>query len=356
MADKYRIDSHKLMYHVKRVDEWLDGKLVYPIYAEMSPSGACNHRCKFCGLDFMNYQPRFLEANMLKARLSEMADLGLKSIMYAGEGEPFMHKDMDEIILHTKNAGIDAALTTNAALFNEKHSDKILDSVTWIKVSISGATKETYAKIHNTNLNDFDKVMHNMRYAAKLRDENKYKTTLGMQFLLLPDNFHEAELMAEKAKAIGMDYLVIKPYSQHLLSKTKVYENVKYEDYMHLADKLQKYNDRKFNVIFRLRTMEKWDSQSRNYKHCLALPFWTYIDAGGNVWGCSCYLTDKRFYYGNINENTFEEIWNSDLRKKSLEWSEKELDTSKCRVNCRVDEINRYLWELKNPGEHVNFI
>ena len=33
------------------------------------------------------------------------------------------------------------------------------------------------------------------------------------------------------------------------------------------------------------------------------------------------------------------------------------LDLEKnCREICRLDEMNRYLEELKNPGEHVNFI
>ena len=27
-----------------------------------------------------------------------------------------------------------------------------------------------------------------------------------------------------------------------------------------------------------------------------------------------------------------------------------------CRKACRLDEINKYLWMLKNPPEHVNFI
>ena len=43
-------------------------------------------------------------------------------------------------------------------------------------------------------------------------------------------------------------------------------------------------------------------------------------------------------------------------RRKSLLLLENELDIKDCRVNCRMDEINRYLWRLKNPHLHENFI
>ena len=354
--DKYNIDSHKLVYHVHRVNEWLEGINIYPIYAEISPTGACNHRCVFCGLDFMEYKPRFLNKEVLKKRLSEMGTLGLKSIMYAGEGEPLLHKEIVDIILHTKKAGIDVALTTNGVLLNKEFVDNTLGSIEWIKISINAGTKETYSKIHGTKPNDFDRVIENMRYAVKVRREKGYKTTLGMQLLLLPENWHEAEILAQKAKDIGMDYLIIKPYSQHLLGNSTKYQNVKYSDYFPLSDTLEKYNDENFSVIFRMDSMNKWDEGKHEYEQCLALPFWSYIDAGGDVWGCSCYLNDERFYYGNINDDSFEAIWNGEQRKRSLQWVNSKLDTSQCRVNCRMDKINKYLWNLKYPVEHVNFI
>jgi radical SAM protein with 4Fe4S-binding SPASM domain len=102
--------------------------------------------------------------------------------------------------------------------------------------------------------------------------------------------------------------------------------------------------------------MRKWDENSRNYRHCLALPFWAHIDTSGNVWACGAYVLDERFRVGNINEKTFKEIWEGKRRVELAEWAIKKLNTTDCRVNCRMDDINRYLWDLIHPSGHVNFI
>lgn len=354
--DKYRIDSHKLMYHNKRISDWIDGKPIYPIYMEISPAGSCNHRCVYCALDFMEYQPRFLDIKIFKDRLKEMGKLGVKSIMYAGEGEPLLHKDISDIIATTKKSGIDAAVTSNAVLFNEQISSETLPHLTWIKVSINAAKPETYAKIHRTKAEDFNKVIKNMAFAAKLRRKHGYACTLGMQIVLLPDNYREIDLLARKAKDIGMDYLVVKPYSQHPLSRGNSFKDIKYSKYLILAERLKKLSNEQFNVIFRIHAMKKWDEAQRNYKHCLALPFWAYIDAGGDVWACSIYMTKNKFCLGNIYNNNFKAIWENKKHGNLVYWAARKMNTDKCRVNCRMDEANRYLWDLIHPSVHVNFI
>lgn len=354
--DRFKIDSHKLIYHIDRVSDWLKGKNIYPLYLEVAPSGACNHRCTYCALDYIGYKPKFLNTDLLKVRLSEMARLGIKSIMYAGEGEPFLHKDIASIINYTKEMGIDVAITTNAVLLSKNLIDVVLKRITWIKASIDGATKKTYARIHRTDPADFDRAIKNMSYAARLKRKKGYKCALGMQFLLLPENSQEAVKLAKIARDIGMDYFVVKPYSHHPFSRTSRYRHIKYSKYLYLADKLKNLNTHNFSVIFRIETMKKWDRPERNYKHCLALSFWTYIDAGGNVWACSVYLSKKEFYIGNIYKNTFKEIFEGKKRARLMRWAAEELDTTQCRINCRMDEVNRYLWDLKHPPEHVNFI
>ncbi|MFH1309443.1 MAG: radical SAM protein [Candidatus Omnitrophota bacterium] len=356
--DKYKIDDHKLMYHVSRVNDWLNGKIVYPIYMEICPSGACNHRCTYCAYDFAGYKNKFLETEVLKKKLSELGARGLKSVVYAGEGEPFLHPDMADIISHTAKSGIDVGIATNAVFFNEETAEKTLKDITWLKVSISGATEDTYRKIHRSKPGDISRVINNMKTASEIKRIKGYSCTLGMQLLLLPENCNEAVDLVKLARDIGMDYVVIKPYSQHPQSKTTKYNSVKYSEYEHLGDKIAQLNTNKFSAVFRIQTMREWDSGNsvRGYNRCLSTPFWSYIDMEGNVWGCAIYLGDEKFLYGNIYEESFQEIWQGKKRKKSLAWMENELDISKCRVNCRMNKINKYLWDLKNLPEHVNFI
>jgi len=332
------------------------GENIYPIYVEISLAGSCNHRCIFCAYDFVGYKPNFLDSVVLKNRLSEMGRLGVKSILYSGEGEPLLHKDICDIIRQTKESGIDVALASNGVFFSKEIANSILPLATWIKISINAGKKETYAKIHKTHLHDFDKVIKNISSAVRLKREKSYKCTLGMQLLLLPENKDEVFGLAKIAKAIGADYLVIKPYSQHPLSKTTIYKNIKYSEYGNLADNLSRLNDKYFNVVFRINTMQKWDRLIRGYGRCYALPFWAHMDSSGQVWGCQAYLGDERFLYGNIYKNTFKQIWAGAKRKQCLALCEKKININKCRLNCRMGEINRYLWNLKNLPEHVNFI
>ncbi|MCD4676446.1 MAG: radical SAM protein [Desulfobacula sp.] len=352
--DKYRIDSHKLMFHPKRVADWLENNLIYPIYMEISPAGACNHRCVFCSVDFMGYKKNFLDAQILNKRITELSKLGLNSIMFAGEGEPFLHMQLADIILHTHNSGIDVAVTTNGVLMTPEISRKILGATEWIKISCNAGTPESYARIHRTKPGDFEKVIDNMTRAVEIKKENKYSCTLGLQIILLDQNSDEIETLAKTAKNIGVDYMVVKPYTFHPDNEHRY--KINYQDYAYLDERLQQLNTKTFSVVFRRKTMESWDRGEREYKRCYALPFWSYIDSKGNVWGCSSHLKKDTFNYGNIMKNSFKKIWEGPKRIEMLKEFENGFNVNKCKYNCRMDKINQYLWELKNLPEHINFI
>lgn len=363
MADKYNIDTHKLYYHPERVAIWLKGyakwetaKAVYPIYMEVSPVGKCNHRCVFCAKDFIGYKDRSLNEEVLRERLTEMAGLGVRAVMFSGEGEPTLWKPLQGILAHCTEAGISTALTTNMVPFNETNTDSILRNCSWIKTSINAGTAETYSLIHRTGKGDFEKVLQNFRLCVELRREKKYGCTIGAQMLLLPENAHEAMTLGGILREIGIDYLVIKPYSQHLSGISRKYENIDYRPFMKMESELKALNTESFSVIFRAGTIKKLFEGERAYQKCHATPFfWGYIMSDGCVYGCSSFLNDERFNYGNINTSGFKEIWEGEKRRACYLLM-KEFSTKGCRKNCRMDEINRYLYSLKHPGLHANFI
>jgi cyclic pyranopterin phosphate synthase len=365
MADPYNIDSHKMYFHPERTasimaarGNWDAAKSVYPIYIEVAPIGGCNHRCRFCAVDYIGYNPVRLNADLFARRLREMGQLGVKSIMYAGEGEPLLNKEIPRITADTKASGIDVSFTTNATVLPDGFLSDALPHVSWIKASVNAGTADTYEYIHQAKPGDFDKALTNLSEIVEARNRTGGDCTVGIQSLLLPENADEIEALAKICRdQVKLDYLVVKPYSQHMFSDTHEYENVKYDNVSELEAALNSYNTDDFNVVFRSNTMNKHES-GRQYERCYAVPFiWAYIMADGTVSACSCYLMDERFELGNINENTFQEIWEGEKRRRNFEFVENGLDISVCRKNCRMDEVNRYLDAVENdPPAHVNFI
>jgi len=395
MADRYRIDSEKMSLHPLRVAQWLQGrddwekaKDVFPIYVEVSPVGYCNHACTFCGVDYMldrSDKPQLVPDKM-KAMLEDMGKHGVLSVMFAGAGEPLLYKPLADVILRADEVGIDTSITTNGVLLNETFAKKALAAkrLRWIKVSINGGDAATYEAIHRSKSGDFEKVIENLKTAVRVRDELGGECTIGAQMVALPEttgtskdrplvrqtfpsNIATAGALAERLRDAGIDYLVVKPYSQHLMSeRTRVYERTQYEDAAAWARSLEAMSTGSFNVVVRYQTMSSLQEASRGYETCHATPFqWAYVEADGEVWGCSAYLGrdeggvaygDDRFRFGNVNERSFSEVWRGDRRRACWDYVRTSLDISECRTNCRMHHVNRYLESVLDPGPHASFI
>ncbi|MEK6913069.1 MAG: radical SAM protein [Nanoarchaeota archaeon] len=346
------ISNHKLMYHPERVSEWRKNGDCYPIYIEIGLTNSCNHKCIFCALDFLNTKGVFIDREVMLKAIKEMGEKGVKSIMFAGEGESTLHPDIGLFVKTAKDSGIDVSITTNGAAFNNEKIKQCLPYLSWIRFSIDSGSKENYSLIHGTSPDDFDKLIENLKECVRIKRENNLKVIIGAQFLMIPQSMNEAIKLTKILKDIGADNLQIKPYSKHPDSINDLIMNS--QEYNKIEEQLKEFNSDSFKIFFRKETIERIQG-GINYPECYGIPFFALIDALGNVVPCNLFYGNEEFTYGNLHEKSFSEIWASEKRKEILK-KLKERGCESCRKGCRLDVINRYLYRLKNPFEHDNFI
>ena len=365
------IENPKVIYHPAWLKRWRQNPFsVPPIYIEISPVGWCNHRCTFCAVEMLGYPKNQLNASLLSRLLLEMRrmreedpdGLGIKSIQYAGEGEPTLHKDLARIFRDTRKAGIDIGMLTNGTGLTAKLSREIIALVNgYIQISINAGMPASYAKIHRVPKRHWDLVWRNLDKAIKIKQElGAVECEIGANMtVLIPDNWLEMESLVKKARDCGLDYVSFKPYSQHLYSKetAKLYGGMSYKDVMEeileTGDALvRRYSSDSFEVIFRFSRFKDYESEERGYLTCRATPtLWAYVQSDGALISCSAFWTDKRFILGNIKNQSFKEIWYGEIRRKHLKFILENLDISECRKTCHPDKENIFLNSTTNLSD-----
>ncbi|QKF83319.1 radical SAM protein [Halarcobacter ebronensis] len=348
------LDSHKINYHPKEIAQFLDGNLTAPIYVEISPTGVCNHKCLFCNYNYLGHEGRFKKGKMLEL-VREFAKMGVKSLVFAGNGEPTLHVDTFEAIQLAKSLGIDVALSTNGAILKEKHFEILAKNLTWIRFSFNAGSAENYALVHQTDSSDFEKVLENIKRLKETKQRLKSEITIGSQCVLIPENKDYIIEHANRLKSLGVDYFSVKHFYNHEHNEYSTDSNFLDEKFLKmLEDESKKISDDNFSFV--IRSTQNLSSK-RVYDKCYGLEFIVFIDELGDVYTCFSHQHDKKTIHGNIFENSFKEIWNSKEKKNALNYINNCIEKNMCQPNCRHHQINNYLWNIKHPDiEHINFI
>ncbi len=346
-------DKPKLMYHPKRVADWLArGVTSGPIYTELELTTRCNQACVFCGVDhIVNKDISNIDPALAERIVDQLCGIGNKSIMICGHGEPLLHPFAQRIVAYA-SARSSVSVTTNGEALDEKRLD-LIDRLEWLRFSVNGCNPESYAKIHGVSKDAFPQVMANISRAVARKKRLGLKVTIGTQLVLLAENAKGVVDLAARFKEMGVDYFSVKPYSQHPKSRCRL--DVNYESFYEMEDRLRKLQDDSFKIIFRARSMAQADKE-KPYGKCYGTHFMNFISATGEVWECNVFAGDPRFRIGNIHKESMAEIWNGELRRKVLTFIDKNLSQEECRRECRMNACNNYLWRLKNPRDHDNFI
>jgi len=347
------VDGHKLHLHPVEVSDWVYDGYHYPLHIEAGITNKCNHRCIQCTLDWINHKNDFIDKDVFLQMINCAEVMGVKSIYFAGEGEPTMHPALVDFVKMAHDYGISTAISTNGALLTEELSRALIPYLSWIRFSVDAATPKTYAHIHGVGEQEWQRVWDNIQAFINLKSVINSNVQVGIQTLLMPENITEIEYLARISKEIGADNFQVKPAHCHPSSSYKggLYKYAQSE----LAEQIGKLKDETFTPVVRLQSMERL-TMDRNYKRCHAFDFYCLVDALGNVTPCNIWYGNPEYIFGNINNDPLIDIWNSKRRTEIIN-KITAMNHKECKeYRCRQDVMNRYLERVINPEINDEFI
>jgi len=327
---------------------------VYPVTLEVGPSGRCNNHCEFCmhGTYYNNGvdMPLPLYQKLIDEVSSYGEDERTKGVIFSSSGEPLMQPEIVEFMRHTKQRGVDVALITNGSGFGRKGLiEAIAEDVSWVRVSLNAGTPETRAKIHGVGPADYRNVLGSLSRLSDKKRETGSSLNIGAQIVVTEENREEIALACRDVKNAGADYFQIKPVVFHPQDGR---EQLSAEFWGRVLEESEQakeiHQDSGFDVFVKydqFHAIMKPDHDRSAYDTCRAV-FFPIVEADGKVYHCSQTRGLDSMELGDLNGQSFREIWESEKRKKIVEG----IDLAKCQPVCRCHANNAHLRYFAERG------
>jgi len=270
-----------------------DVRMGNPFVLMVEPTNLCNLRCPLCpsGNGSMA-RPRGTMAFEAFAEVFEQLAEDLLLLMLWNQGEPFLNRQLCEMVRLAKSRDVPTITSTNGHFVPnpEAARDIVRSGLDEIVVSLDGATPETYARYRVGG--DFEKVVDATRHiVAAKREAKSPRPLVHLQFIIMRHN--EGEISAARALAgkLGVDRLSLKT--------TQVYSPEEAREYLPVDGRLSRYRYDTADLVTR----------SSITNACRHLWYSTVINWDGEVSPC-CFDKDARFGLGNaLSGEPFGRIW-----------------------------------------------
>jgi MoaA/NifB/PqqE/SkfB family radical SAM enzyme len=300
-----------------------------------------------------NYFPR----EPLLRYMREAGEVGVRSMALIGESEPLLNPNVYDAILTGKKYGVDIGLGTNGILFDKGHAgEEALEHLTFIRFNISAASEESYRRLHGST--EYNVFLEKVRFVLDVKRRKNLPLTVGFQMVLTPQDVNEAVPLARMGKELGVDYFQIKQCADTQDNSLGFYDRLK--DYMNFEEILKEaetYSSDDYSVVVKWNYIKS--AGARKFNKCLGAPFLLYSSGDGKLYSCGMFFNyrEEELQLGDLTKHGFKEIIESERYKGIIKNIPSLIDVEKeCYAACRTNSINEYLWMLKNPPDHVNFV
>jgi len=304
-------DPHKVLVHFDRIERVARGELVYPITVELDPTNICNHRCRWC-VSVESHNGEQLSLVRMAALAAELRECDVRSVVLKGGGEPSAHPRFVDVLRALREQKLAIGIITNGSFPRPGSLEAVLECCDWVRISLDAATAETHRRIHGSG--DFEKIVTNARYLAA----QSAHTMVGLNFVAEESNRHEMAAFAELARSVGAAYVTIRcvfdvagPPPEE--ARREMREQAK------LAKALETEHFRVFLGNFTDRYLSASRDEAPPAGRCMGPNLIGIVGGDGHVYAC-CFLRGNRsFSFGNINEQSFREIWRSERRQQVMQ-------------------------------------
>ena len=272
----------------------------YPISISFEPTTSCNLRCPECpsGLRAFTRPTGMLQKDFFTQTIDDIHKHLLYLIFYF-QGEPYLNRDFLSMVKYASGKGIYTATSTNAHYLTDEIAKETVESgLDRLIISIDGTTQEVYKQYRRGG--NINKVIEGAKNIVKWKKKLKSKTPfVFFQFLVVKPNEHQVDEIKILAKQIGVDEVRFKT--------AQVYDyKSDPNDLIPLNTKFSRYKkDEQGNYI----------TKNKLANRCWKLWHANVITWDGLVVPC-CFDKDAMHRLGNLQMQTFKEIWSNDNYKQ----------------------------------------
>ncbi|GMR22531.1 MAG: hypothetical protein BMS9Abin37_0887 [Acidobacteriota bacterium] len=128
-------------------------------------------------------------------------------------GEPFMKRDLDDLLDVFGNAGKSLEMSTNGQILTDRNIQKLLGRNVQLFISLDAATSETYARLRNDTL---PRILDNVRRLVDAKGGREGLPKVFLVFMPMRANVHELEDFVKLCAELRVDRLVLRPLNATL--------------------------------------------------------------------------------------------------------------------------------------------
>lgn len=271
-----------------------------PISISIEPTTSCNLRCPECpsGLRSFSRPTGMLKKELFEKVIDELSPT-LSYLIFYFQGEPYLHPQLLDMVSYASAKKIYTATSTNAHYLDDEAARKTVESgLDRLIISIDGVDQETYEAYRVGG--SLSRVLEGTQNIIKWKKELKSNTPhVIFQFLVVRPNESQIEQVCRLADELGVDGVALKT--------AQIYDYKNGSDLIPTKGKYARYKRQKDG---------SYAIKNSLLDHCWKMWHSCVITWDGKVVPC-CFDKDAHFVLGDLNENSFTEIW-SETKYKSF--------------------------------------